>query len=300
MHAWLWKALHVMKQKPRVCILTAMYNRPLVSELFALSLQRVIKDQSKNYSITSMAAVTGAESKDVCRRYSIPYVDVPNNPVGRKWNAGLKEALKDDWDYVLIMGDDDIMSSELLDHYMRYVRDGYNYFGVDSLYFYSPKQQRAVHFTYQYNTPKLIGCGIMHSRESVLNTAWKVRISAKEDLSHGAVHIPANAERYIPEYQAKHIQQLGYLRIISEPVFEFWQDSLNRSLDKNKDFNLVFNGWFPYVVSTGKPLITDVKTKQNIWTFDHYAQNTPAARVEDAISFFSAEEKEFIKCNLMQ
>ena len=278
-----------------------MWNRPLVSELFAMSIQRVINDNKKDFDIILMATVTGAESKDVCRRYDIPFVEGPNNPVSRKWNRGLEEALKQQWDYLLIMGDDDIMSSDLLTHYKPYMEGGYNYFGVDTLYFYSPVQHRAVHYTYSYPTPQLIGCGCMISREAVEDTGWKVMASSKADIPYMGTTLPANHDRFLPMYQAKHLQGKGILRINSAPVFQFWRDGIDRGLDSDKDNSLVFNGYRPYVVKTPAPMITDVKTKQNIWSFSHFTGlDYPTTKVENATAFFSQEEKEFVKQNLLR
>jgi len=39
--------------------------------------------------------------------------------------------------------------------------------------------------------------------------------------------------------------------------------------------------------------VTDVKTQQNIWKFNHYKHLSKPVAVQDATSFFSDEEKRF-------
>jgi hypothetical protein len=142
----------------------------------------------------------------------------------------------------------------------------------------------------------------MISREAVELIGWKVMASSKSDIPYMGTTLPANHDRLLPHYQAKHLQGKGVMRINSDPVFQFWRDGIDKSLDTDKDNSLVFCGYMPYVVKTPKPLITDVKTKQNIWAFSHYSGPGlyPEAKVEDAIAFFSPEEKEFINQNLLK
>ncbi len=108
-----------MKEPYKILIVTAMYGRPLVSELFALQLERLKKFGGKIFSIDCLAAVSESASEDVCKKYSIDYQYIKNEPLSNKWNAITEYAVRHrTFDYILMLGDDDIISNKLLQEYL--------------------------------------------------------------------------------------------------------------------------------------------------------------------------------------
>lgn len=111
----------------KIHILTALWKRPEIT--------RICFEGIKRLGLSATVAISEKEMIPLCDEYGIDYVITPNRPVGYKWNEGMIQALKHEWDYVMILGSDDIVSDSLLDLYKPYMGK-YYMFGVDSCYFY--------------------------------------------------------------------------------------------------------------------------------------------------------------------
>ena len=160
-----------------------MFNRPRVSELFARRYHILKSYNPRLYRIGCIAAVSDDDSGAVCEAYGIHATYVENAPLGRKWNLAMEAALLLEFDYALILGDDDIMACELLDAYCDYMNASVPYFGVNELYVYSPLHDAAVRFTYPESVAKLVGCGRMIDRTAIEKAGWHTRAVARRNFS---------------------------------------------------------------------------------------------------------------------
>lgn len=79
-----------------------------------------------------------------------------------------------------------------------------------------------------------------------------------------------------------------------------WEGKRNRSLDASMDQRLEVIGMTPKIIELPIPCVIDIKSNQNIWSFDSLAQFTKngttieEACYEDVISLISKEERELI------
>lgn len=101
---------------------------------------------------------------------------------------------------------------------------------------------------------------------------------------------------------------IGAGRLISRGAVEamikmcgsIWDDKRNRSLDASTDQRLSVIGMTPKIIELPAPCIIDIKTSQNIWSFDSLVSFTKnRSRLEDAsykdvLSLISEEERELI------
>lgn len=83
-----------------------------------------------------LAVISENSLKSLCKRYDVPYTFFENLPLGRKKNHGLKEALKQDWDYLMEMNSDDLVKNDLLDVYDKVK---YDYVGLKNFCFIDSK-----------------------------------------------------------------------------------------------------------------------------------------------------------------
>ena len=113
--------------KYNIHILTAVWKRPEIT--------RICFEGIKRLGFQATAAISEESMISLCDEYGIDYVLAPNNPLGFKWNTGMRKALRHEWDYVMILGSDDIVSDSLLDLYNPYLGK-YYMIGVNSCYFY--------------------------------------------------------------------------------------------------------------------------------------------------------------------
>ena len=142
--------------KYNIHILTAFWKRPEITEIFIQGCKRL------GYPVT--ASVSEENYIPICQLHGIDYVLTANTPLGAKWNAGLKQALKSEWDYLLILGSDDLISNCLIDRYMSY--DGWDMIGVKDFYMYDIDTQRVKYFE-GYNKDMSIGAGRLIKRKVI-------------------------------------------------------------------------------------------------------------------------------------
>jgi len=117
----------------KIGILSAMWQRPGIFEIFATGINR-LRDQ---FDITPVIVGSEGEvSKALCKKYGFLYLERPNNPLGRKFNAGLQVFKIFPVDYVIIMGSDDLISNNLIETYMPYMEKGHDLIGILDIYYY--------------------------------------------------------------------------------------------------------------------------------------------------------------------
>lgn len=66
------------------------------------------------------------------------YIEMPNQPLGRKWNAGVKALLSLDVDALVIIGSDDFLSSTYLDIVQEQLKRGAQLISVRDAFVYIP------------------------------------------------------------------------------------------------------------------------------------------------------------------
>lgn len=284
--------------KTKILIYAAMFGRPVISELFLMSCFRVKSYFKDQFEIDIFICCSDDESENLCKRYGVKYLVKENKPLGNKNNVAVEFALQNiDFDYLLLMGDDDIMSNELLLHYIPYIRDGYHYFGVQKIYFYQPSSNQAIHFNYQGKNSKLIGAGRMFSRQALAAAGYQSYVKTTARFNVLALNSPHPGKVIkLPSHQARYLQDNGLCETEeSISTFALWEDEKDKGLDSSSELNMIFTGFFPTVVHSDKPLITDVKSRQNIWTYDRFTGLGAPVLPAEATAFFSEKEIEYVK-----
>jgi len=118
--------------KIRLKIFLAVWKRPEITELCFMGIQRLKKHP--NYDISAFAVISEPEMASLCNRYEINWVLTSNYPVGKKKNYGLKHLANYEFDYLLEIGSDDLITNDLLTQYLPYY-DQYEFFGIsDAVY----------------------------------------------------------------------------------------------------------------------------------------------------------------------
>jgi hypothetical protein len=280
----------------KILLLTAMHQRPQISELFCISAMRLLETWKYVYDITVCSLVSDPESEEVCRRYGIEIIPTPASPLGMKMNVGMTIIMANyKFDYLLQIDDDDIFSPDILEWYTPYIKKRIPYFGVDKVYFYDLLTNRAILFKYHYETGKLLGCGRMFLREALERTAYRCSVVCLKNRTYLGIELQKNKTLVIPEYQAKYAEDQGFVHITSGPEFQLYKNDQIKGMNTQSEFNLVFNGYLPKVVDTPRPLFTDVKSTVNIWQFDDYKAFGSQVDPAEAMHFWSDAEKEYLQ-----
>ena len=134
----------------KIGILTAVWQRPRITRIFAEGIKRL----QKKFVITPVIVGSeGEASMSLCREYGFMYLERPNEPLGRKFNEGLQVFKSTDVDYVIIMGSDDLVSDNLIEAYMPYMEKGKDMMGILDVYFYD-MLKKELHYLYGYGLKK--------------------------------------------------------------------------------------------------------------------------------------------------
>lgn len=261
----------------KVLCLTALYSRPEVTEVCFLGLRRL----RKRYDIQPLAVYTG-DFADLCRKYDVIGVEYQNEPLGEKWNAGLTAALRYEWDYLMTIGSDDLISEELMELY-GWTEEA---FGINRCYVYDLPTGRSAIFENTYP----IGLARCIRRDVVEDLAYKVQVRFTQSVSGPDGSFAVRRESYVGRALAERMRFVTEVIGTHEEPPRLWKDSLNRGLDYSSDLILRNHGVNQTLYESDKPMATDLKSSVNIWPFEHYREVT-----EDALYFISNEERDAIR-----
>lgn len=147
-------------QTTKLLIFLAVWKRPEITEICFMGVDRLRK--SGLFPIEAFAVISEASMVPLCRKYSIDYCFHDNQPLGEKKNFGLMQSLYKQWDYMIEIGSDDLLKTELLNAYAPYFgkRD---VIGLNSFYYLNSEDLECRH----YSNPSLFGIGRAISRHAV-------------------------------------------------------------------------------------------------------------------------------------
>jgi len=113
--------------------LTINYKRPQILKLFCASIKRLRADVGINFPVI---CVSEAVDAPVCSEYEIGHIVHPNNPSSEKWNVGCDYLRQLAVEYVVIIGSDDIMSTQCLRNIMSEMENDVDVIGVKGIFVY--------------------------------------------------------------------------------------------------------------------------------------------------------------------
>jgi len=259
----------------KVLCLTALWQRPEITAICFRGLCRLREE----FDITALAVHSGG-FEELCQLYDVIPLEHKNLPLGKKWNAGLREALKYDWDYLLTLGSDDLLSNELLRNYTwQDEAAGINRCGIlDTL-----TGETAI-----FDNSYAIGCGRVIRRDVIERLGDMVTVKYREcHVGPFGVITPGKQITISRHF----LDRIGQAEIISEEKTtpKLWGDDLNQGLDYSSDCLLNANGVIQKIYPSDKILALDLKSGVNIWPFEHYTKK------EFTIDWLSKEEEDAIR-----
>jgi len=111
----------------KIVILTAIWKRHKLFEIFKQGIERVKGNTPYHIELV----VIGSEGKPFAKHH----VETRNFPLSNKWQTGLKEVRKLNPDYVLMLGSDDFICSNLIGAYSKEMDKGTDLIGLIDCYF---------------------------------------------------------------------------------------------------------------------------------------------------------------------
>lgn len=167
-----------MKEKtqiPVVGVVTAMWKRHELTEIIFCNLA-MLRDALRDVIDLRLAVAgsEGAESKALAEKYGFAYAEVPNEPLGAKWNAALRLLQGIDIEGVCIVGSDDLLNAAYFHMVAESLRKGEKLFGIGSFYIMDRFSGRMFHWM-GYPPPRekeVIGLGRFIHREYIEALGW--------------------------------------------------------------------------------------------------------------------------------
>lgn len=293
-------------QKTKIVIYTAMHDRHIISRLWCIGITRFIKAAPLNYEIKIFAVISSNESAKLCDEFGIHYIITENKPLGRKFNNGL-DAINNhsklkDYDYLILFGDDDLISDQAWFYYREAIQNKEHFVGFGSIYFYDPNKDITLLFDYKTRrgNNKSIGAGRLISREAIHKTGYLEFVTIKKQITLNNLRLDAGQKIYLREEIANYLSEINFCKKTGNKVFSLWRAMINTGLDHSSEMNLLFAGFKPTCFDCNEPLIVDIKSDINIWKINHYQQMCKSAKKEDVHVLISGEEVNYIENNLIK
>jgi hypothetical protein len=199
-------------------------------------------------------AVSDMEGAKLCIEYDFPFVPTQNKPIGNKWNAALQLSVQQKNEYIL----------DLIEYYVLTKEP---YFGLKSLCFADALNKKAVRF--DYFRSRLVGAGRMIRTDIVDKYGYFVDMQYHKAVSNRDLHCEAGQSYSVPYDMALYHNGVGYGVIASEPRMEMFSPELNSGLDNSFEMYMVLRGIIPKQINSEMPVLTDIKSGENLWSFEH-------------------------------
>ena len=122
----------------KVVILTAVWKRPELFKIFLDGIKRVRKNTEHEVILVTV----GSEKKS----FSNNHIEHNNFPLSHKWQSGLNHVRTLNPDYVLMLGSDDFICSNLLGVYTKEMDKGTDLIGLLDCYFLDARVNSLTHW----------------------------------------------------------------------------------------------------------------------------------------------------------
>jgi len=280
----------------KICLTTCMHQRSAVTRLF---LMRFVKLQAYcrligiDLSMASAVTKGDKESAALCDEFGVRYIPFENKPLGAKWNAAINLALSLVPDYIVITGDDDLISTKYFDLLKSRVGNWSMNFGVWTAYVLEKK--RCGMFKHKERRP--IGSGTcldaVELKELVSYLPFEWHRSAKGS--------EFDRKPILSWHLAHHLEKLLYGKISGPSQVRLFPDQINSALDFNRDIILADRGIIIETIETEEPLIVCIKSGKNIWDLQSMYMHSQAkeANFDTAFSMLDKEEQEYYTKNFV-
>jgi hypothetical protein len=247
----------------KILILLPIWKREAITELCFKNIKRL----QKEYDIQVLTIVSEQWAKRLSFEYGFKYVESANSPLGLKMNTGLKEALRMDFDYLMNLGSDDILTKELFDMYQPYFKEKKEMFGCTRLTFLDSKSKGVK--TYDYGI--MMGAGRCIRKDILLKYSTVVRVKWLDTVA-GLYYTGYKGETsYLRSDFVESERRLGRIEVLSEPVTKLYTDEKNSTLDN--DSQARFFGVPMVEIKNDFNMVFDIKSDENIWDYDYFTGN---------------------------
>jgi hypothetical protein len=149
-------------------IYLAIWRRPEITELCLIGIERLKKHPA--YNIQVAAVISETEMIPLCEKHNVKWIMHQNLPLGKKKNYGLKACSEFDFDYLMEIGSDDLITNEMLDQYLNYFGK-YDFFGISDMAYIESESLECRRLT---NKSTTYGAGRCIKKDLLVNLKWNI------------------------------------------------------------------------------------------------------------------------------
>lgn len=245
----------------KLLVFLAVWRRPEITEICFMGINRL--RASGLFKIDTMAVISEESMIPLCEKYDIDYTFYKNQPLGEKKNAGLNAAMLKSWDYLIEIGSDDLLKTEILECYRPMFERGEEFFGIKDFLFLNSENGDCR----RLKSDTVYGAGRCISRKLIERLCYGVDVIAKEGIMSRGRTTAKGQKGFFTVDTAKELEKLDRVEIVGQPRYKLWKDELSRGLDNSSTYFL-HSQFVPHrKVETEKALGIDIKSSENIWGF---------------------------------
>lgn len=249
----------------KILIFTAFWQRPKISEAYWLGIERL----RKSFNIKTFAILSDADNVMLAKKYKSDYqFFYENKPIGKKMNMAMVEAMKIDFDLLIQLGSDDMLTDNALKNMCLYYTAGVKFFGLNKVAMYDSKTKTAG--TYFYGN--VFGAGRCIAREILMKLCRGEKIQILESFAGPDIHFGKGAIVDMPMVQASKLVNSGLAKYINRESTDnlFWQDIDNMGLDMRSESKIEDIGYVAVPILFDEPQTYAIKSDDNIWKFEQF------------------------------
>lgn len=145
----------------KVLIVTTVWKRPEVTELTYKGfdrIQSILKEEGIDSEVLVISSEPDHTARAILRGYSV--FETTNEPLGNKFNEGLKHALTLKWDYLFEMNSNNLVSDLYVRIWCAAARQGIPMFGSGHFYVLMPDRNRFSRFRVKNQGLSGVGRGV--------------------------------------------------------------------------------------------------------------------------------------------
>ena len=276
----------------KILTFTPVHERFEILLIFLKGLKRLQKYKPEKFQIRPFLIVSSQEEKEIVESFGFDFMEYKNEPLGEKKNAGLKHIIGWDFDYLMELGSDDLISNDYLDFIEPELKKKTPLFNASTVYFIDTITGRGS----KWSSDIVIGLGRCISKDT-LRSAFSVKFVFNENLSGPDLTVQRKKEYYLPRKSAEGYKLHGYGEIISEAEAYLWNNTGVRGMDTFSMNTLARFGVYNKILKTDRIFLLDIKSRRGLNAFQMFTPLKSTVQLFKRFPDEAADIKRLIKAN---
>lgn len=250
----------------KIAIITPVWQRRSVTKIMLKGLNRLIKYRTDSFEVKPFFAVSEYYDEKLIQQSGFEYIYAENNPLGAKKNKLLNHVVRTyDFDYVMELNSDNVVSNEILDIYEPLMLEKVPLFCPDNVAFVDVNTGK----TASWHTDFITGAARCMSRKAVEACSSKlikmrVAMASPDESYQGRKWMPVSiANKWISE---------GLAKDLFKEETHCWTDSFNCGMDTDNTMRLKSLNIHNTLVKVPFGTVVDIKSETNIHSISEFKQ----------------------------